>query len=527
MHLPPTDKEAYYFTPTNLDELKAIVADARQKGLRVRTSGQRHAQPPLVASDNRNAPQPKPDCYLVDMSCYVDLGDNGIQLGPGPNQVTLNPGVREDYLDAFLTNNNLMLQTVTAGGFFSAGGMTAVDVHGGTVEGPIFAETASAFTILGPDGNLTTIDATTPPVNGWSPLQFARVSFGALGIVTRITLDVLPRPYATTLKGGLDWYLWKDKQAFIAGFKGQLSGASKHARIEAFYTPYAAAPNVPWWATDNFLVLWWDVVGNPNPKTPNNAPMPKTACTLAKEDKWGAAVVTGFKGYAVQYLRESQYWSNAYNPVQGFPPVPPSAFTKIGLDEIQSQTEAANAANSDLWLAEAAQVMFMSYFIELPDLDTAGLGMVWDGLDAVAKRTINDGDFHIAAPMEFRFVKAGNSALSGAYTTNKDAYLVNLDLIGFIEAQPAGDYPAKLLQFFADVERDWVAMGGFPHNGKMYGFYDPAAPAGTHTAPFNANFLKTINSRRTERVKAFNDYRVSRDPAGLFENDYVRALLGA
>jgi hypothetical protein len=145
----------------------------------------------------------------------------------------------------------------------------------------------------------------------------------------------------------------------------------------------------------------------------------------------------------------------------------------------------------------------------------------------VAKRTITDGDFHIAAPMEFRFVKAGNSALSGAYTTNKDAYLVNLDLIGFIEAQPAGDYPAKLLQFFADVERDWVAMGGFPHNGKMYGFYDPAAPAGTHTAPFNANFLKTINSRRTERVKAFNDYRVSRDPGGLFENDYVRALLGA
>jgi FAD/FMN-containing dehydrogenase len=112
-----------------------------------------------------------------------------MELGPGRNQVTVNPGVREDALDAFLTNNNLMLQTVTAGGFFSTGGMTAVDVHGGTVQAPIFAETASSFTILGPDGTLTTIDASTPLFNGWKPLQFARVSLGALGIVTKIVLD--------------------------------------------------------------------------------------------------------------------------------------------------------------------------------------------------------------------------------------------------------------------------------------------------------------------------------------------------
>ena len=39
---------------------------------------------------------------------------------------------------------------------FSLGGMTAVDVHGATVKAPIFAETASAFTILGADGELTT-----------------------------------------------------------------------------------------------------------------------------------------------------------------------------------------------------------------------------------------------------------------------------------------------------------------------------------------------------------------------------------
>ncbi len=526
-HLPPTDGQAYYFKPTNLDELKAVVAEARQKGVNVRASGQRHSQPALVTDDNRSAPPAKPDCYVVDMSCYIDMGDGGIALGPGPDQVTVNAGIREDALDAFLTNNNLMLQTVTAGGFFSAGGMTAVDVHGGTVDAPIFAETASSFTILGPDGNLATIDASASPVNGWSPLQFARVSFGTLGIVTRITIDVLPRPYATTLKGGTQRYLYKDKEAFIAGMQELLTAASKHTRMEVFYTPYAAAPNLPFpTSLPNFLVLWWDVVDNPDQKTPNSAPMPESACELAKENDWGAAVLGGLAGYAAQYVRASQYYSNPYDPLH-WPPVPTAGFAAIGLDEIERQAGVANAKYSDLWLAEASQVMFMSYFVELPDLDAAGLGLLWDGLDAVARRTIQDDVFHIAAPMEFRFVKAGNSALSGAYSTNKSGYLVNLDLIGFIEATQAKDYPAALLQFFADVERDWVAMGGFPHNGKMYGFYDPNQPGGTFAAPFNPNFLSALNARRTERVDAFNAYRLSRDPTGVFYNSFLRQLLGA
>src|SRR5262249_9797279 len=157
----------------------------------------------------------------------------------------------------------------------------------------------------------------------------------------------------------------------------------------------------------------------------------------------------------------SQYYSNPYDPFH-VPPVPTAGFAAIALDEIESQACAAHAIHSDLWLTKSSQVMFMSYFIELPALDAAGLGKVWDSLDVVARRVIQTDNFHIAAPMEFRFVKAGDSAMSGTYSTNRDAYFVNVDLIGFIEPTPTADYPEKLLQFFADVERDWVGMGGFP-----------------------------------------------------------------
>lgn len=523
------DGKNYYFKPSNKAELQAVLADAEAKGVVVRVSGQRHSQPPLVAADNRNqTPPPEPALYLVDMSCYVDLGDKGMELGPGTNQVTVNPGVREDDLDAFLAENNLMMKTVTAGGFFSIGGMTAVDVHGGTVDAPIFAETASAFTIMGADGKEKVIDGSSKDPDGNPTLPFARVSLGALGIVTRIVIDVLPRPWATTLQGGKERYLLEDKKAFTEKFQQLLTGTSKHTRMETFYSPYAAAKNLPFPAQKNFLVLWWDVVEDPSPKTPNSAPHPPTACALSDKGEFGSPYVSGIAGYATKYVRGSQYYDSPYSPFH-FPPIPPSGYAAIALDNIESQVKAANAKHSDLWLTEAAQVMFMSYFIELPDLDEAGLGKVWDGLQAAGDLVIENGNFHIAAPMEFRFVKAGDTAMAGTYSKKSDAWFINLDLIGFVEATPGADYPDDLLKFFAAVERKWVAMGGLPHNGKMYGFYDPTdKKADSFTAPFNKNFLTFITGKRIDLgapVKAFKKYRQACDPNDRFYNQYLRDLL--
>ena len=116
VHQPPKNGENYYFRPTNLADLKAVLAAAKAKGVTLRVSGQRHSQAPLVADDNRGTAWPALTTCLVDMSCYADLGSgkDQIVLGPAQNQVTVNPGVKEDALDAFLTNHKLMLDAVTA-----------------------------------------------------------------------------------------------------------------------------------------------------------------------------------------------------------------------------------------------------------------------------------------------------------------------------------------------------------------------------------------------------------------------------
>ena len=525
VHEPPTNGANYYFRPTNLAELKSVLAEAVTKGVTVRASGQRHSQPPLVTNDNRGAVPPLPTTYLVDTSCYSDLGPDLMDLGPGPNQVTVNPGAKEDDLDAFLTKNNLMLETVTAGGFFSIGGMTAVDVHGGTVEAPTFADTASAFTILGADGNETIINEQSKDGEGNSLLAFARVSLGALGIVTRITLNVLPRPCANTLQGGCDWYLktpfplageQQQKANFIATFKGLLT---KHTRMECFFTPYAAAYALQCSA----FVLWWDVVPNPNPCIPNSAVKPKqTACELSNENQFGAPLIGGIGKYAPYLIRIAQ--------AAGFPGEGAEVITKIALDEIESQVKAANQTYSDLWLVKSSPVIFMSYFIEIPDLQDAGLGITWDGLNAVNTYVTQYGNFHICAPMEFRFVRGGNTAMAGTFSTTPNACFVNLDLIAWVDVGTSSQYPDNLLKFFAHVERTWVSLGGLPHNGKMFGFYDPTDQSpDSYTPPFNKNFLSFITKQRVDirqaPVDAFKKYRKTCDPNGLFYTQYLRDLL--
>jgi FAD/FMN-containing dehydrogenase len=501
-----------YFNPRSRSELQDVVRRARSAGVKLRVSGQRHSQSPLVVEENRGgASATSKRTWLVDLSCYADLGPNGterIRLEAGGKEVTVNAGVREDELDAFLTKHDKMFRTVTAGGFFSIGGMTAVDVHGATVDAPIFAETASVFSIMGADGTVTKLDRNSPTVDGWSPLQFARVSLGALGIVTSVTLEVMERPWAETLKSGRDTYTLNDENAFVLQFKKLLA---THARIEVFVNPY----------TNKFLALWWDIDGAPKTKTQNKVPSVPDACVLAGNNQFGASLqVAGFEQLAEANAQLHQSDALGLLGVS-------LAHTDVdtALLAIQNKFDYAKQGNKELWLESALRVIFMSYFIELPGLDDAGLGKAWRGLNAVTKRLESSQKFQLVAPLEFRFVRGGNTVFAGTYTEATQSTFVNLDMIGYVPAVDASRYDGVLLRFFAEIERAWVALGGMPHNGKIYGFYDPAVD-GSFTPPFNRAFLAKLATRRGPRIKAFDAYRQARDPAGMFCNTFVDALLG-
>ena len=62
VHKPASDGGKYYFAPTNLTELKSVLAQvSKVRGAIIRVSGQRHSQPPLEpnkSSSTRNSRRP-------------------------------------------------------------------------------------------------------------------------------------------------------------------------------------------------------------------------------------------------------------------------------------------------------------------------------------------------------------------------------------------------------------------------------------------------------------------------------------
>src|SRR5262249_5274717 len=214
------------------------------------------------------------------------------------------------------------------------------------------AEAVASFTLLGADGNQFTIDGTSKDRDGNALLSFARVSLGMLGVVTRLTLNVLPRPWANTLQGSKERFLAATKQDFIAEYKKRRLGPGKHDRMECFFTPYAAPFNI-----DNHLVLCWDVVENPSPPIAGSASTPPTACALSNANEFGAGLID-IGNFGAKVIRDSQTFKDYWNPFAG-----PAVIAAIALDQIESQVKAANEVFSDLWLAKSSQGIFMSYFI--------------------------------------------------------------------------------------------------------------------------------------------------------------------
>ncbi len=512
VHIPTRSGANYYFAPTTQEELRNIVLKAKLAGVNIRVSGQRHSQPPLVVSDNRVSQSYNSDQWLVDLSCYADLGPSGnepIIVDKEQNTVTVNTGVREDYLDAFLSTQALILETVTAGGFFSIGGMTAVDVHGATVGAGIFSETVVRFTIMNAEGIVHTVDEETAAQHGWKAIQFARVSLGALGIVTAVTIKVKPRPYATTLSGELLESTLTSKADFIARFQEILTGEACYQRIESFFNPY----------DHTFLMLCWRLLDQPPEETPNKTSNDvPSACNYASQDSYGAP----YESKIVEHISDTLIYDLQFSK---------STFTAketifAAYDQIKKQFLAAKKNYSDLWLTKAARVSFNSYFIPISQIDEAGLGVAWDALQVVPRQLAKTDDFRLVGPMEFRFVKGGNTAMAGTWADEADqeTWFVNIDAIGFVHPTDASEYRGELLNFFAAIEREWYgSFGGIPHNGKMYGFYNPEDDSG-YTPPFNKSFLADLAQRRGDRLKAFEAYRQQQDPDGRFLNEFLRSL---
>jgi xylitol oxidase len=152
--------------PRSVEEAQALIAATP----RIRALGTRHSFSRVADFDG----------VLLStehLNRIVDVGESN---------VTVEAGIRYGELGAALREHGLAVSNFASLPHIAVGGAIATATHGSGVRNPSLASAVSAIELVGPDGELVTLR------RGDADFDGAVVALGALGLVARVTLDVVP-----------------------------------------------------------------------------------------------------------------------------------------------------------------------------------------------------------------------------------------------------------------------------------------------------------------------------------------------
>ena len=152
--------------PTSVEEAQELVAGPGK----IRPLGTRHAFNLVADSDGALL-------STEHLDRVVDIGDT---------TVTVEAGIRYGDLSSVLLEHGLAIANLASLPHISVGGAIATATHGSGVGNQSLAAAASAIDLVGPDGSVRRL------CRGERDFDGAVVGLGALGVVVRVSLDVVP-----------------------------------------------------------------------------------------------------------------------------------------------------------------------------------------------------------------------------------------------------------------------------------------------------------------------------------------------
>ena len=177
--------------PADEAEISAAVAAASAAGQQVRAVGSGHSFTDIACTDG----------VLVDLSRMQRL----IDVDRASGSVTVEAGVKLHALGAMLAEHGLALQNQGDIDAQAIAGALATATHGTGARFPNLAAPVTGMRLVGPKGEVLDVDGSDPEL-----LRAARVSLGALGIASAVTIQAIPiytlhrhdepRPLAATLE---------------------------------------------------------------------------------------------------------------------------------------------------------------------------------------------------------------------------------------------------------------------------------------------------------------------------------------
>ena len=157
-----------FHRPTSWDELAPLVAGSD----RVKVLGSAHSFSTLAATDG-------------DLVSLDDLPQS-IEIDADRRQVTVTPAVRYAELSQHLNAQGLALHNLGSLPHISVGGACSTGTHGSGNGNGNLSTAVAAVEVLRADGELVRLSRTDADFDG------CVIALGALGVITRLTLDVEP-----------------------------------------------------------------------------------------------------------------------------------------------------------------------------------------------------------------------------------------------------------------------------------------------------------------------------------------------
>jgi L-gulonolactone oxidase len=166
-------KPERYCEPESEEQLAAIVKDAAGRGGHVRTQGGGHSWSDFIVTD--------------DTLVSLDKLNRGLVADIPNKRYTVQAGIRLHDLIDNLVNDGLALRNLGSITQQSIAGAICTGTHGTGIRLGNLATGVVGMKLMTGTGDVLTITE-----NDTELLNAARVSFGALGIITQVTLDCVP-----------------------------------------------------------------------------------------------------------------------------------------------------------------------------------------------------------------------------------------------------------------------------------------------------------------------------------------------
>ena len=156
-----------------VEQLRAVVRDARQRGLKVSIAGSRHSQGGHTYT---------PGGVVLDMRSFNRIRD----IDPVAMTITVESGATWDEVQRAIAPRGLALKVMQSSNIFTVGGTLSANAHGRDIDVTQFVEVVESFRLLLADGRVVSVSRRE------NPELFSLVvgGYGMYGVILDVTLQV-------------------------------------------------------------------------------------------------------------------------------------------------------------------------------------------------------------------------------------------------------------------------------------------------------------------------------------------------